>query len=44
MADVDVSGLARRPGNMELGLFAQAGVDRPVEMAADNFTLVTWKK
>jgi tetratricopeptide (TPR) repeat protein len=44
MADVEVPGLARRPGNMELGLFAQAGVDRPVEMAADNFTLVTWKK
>ncbi len=44
MADIEVPGLARRPGNLELGVFTQAGVDRPVDVGADNFTLVTWKK
>ena len=44
MADIEVAGLARRPGAVEAQIFCQAAVDKPVAFSADSVTLTTWKK
>ncbi|MSR74906.1 MAG: tetratricopeptide repeat protein [Planctomycetes bacterium] len=44
MSDVEVAGLARRPGGVEAQVFCQAGVDKDVSFSVDSVKLTTWRK
>jgi tetratricopeptide (TPR) repeat protein len=41
---IEVAGLSRRPGTIEIQVFVQAQVDKPLKLVADNATLITLKK
>ncbi len=44
VSNLELPGLSKRPGKIELQLFAHALLDKPVRLAADNVTMITLKK
>lgn len=44
LPSVDIPGLSRRPGALEMQVFCQAQIEKPVQFTADNVSIVTYRK